>query len=209
MIRKALLLILPLLLVFTTAYADFVEGKDYARIMQPVTTSDPDKVVVTELFWYGCPHCFRFEPYINKWKQHLPEGVKFEQVPSVLNPSWVEHARAYYALQMMGELDKVHEPLFKAIHLERKRLNSLDTLAKFVAGQGVDEKKFRDLYHSFPVDTLVRKGKQKERKYGHDGVPVVIINGKYRASASMTGSNARLIDVMNFLINKELAEKTQ
>jgi len=108
---------------------------------------------------------------------------------------------------MMGSTEKVHKKLFSAIHIQNKRLNSIDTLAAFIKAQGVDEKQFRDHYHSFPVDTMVRKSKQKERKYGHRGVPAVIINGKYRTSASQAGSNARMIEVIDYLVNKELAAK--
>ena len=135
----------------------FVEGRDYQAISPAVKTSQPDKVVVTEIFWYGCPHCFRFEPYVERWSAELPENVIFEQVPSSLNPRWTEHARAYYAFQLMGALDKTHRQFFDAIHLKRKRLNSVDTIAEFVAEQGLDEKAFREFYFSFPVETQIRK----------------------------------------------------
>ena len=208
MFRKGLFVVLSVFFMLTSAQAqEFDEGIEYVKINPPVKTSHPDKVVVTEMFWYGCPHCFRFEPYINQWKKNLPEGVVFEQVPSVLNPGWMEHARAFFALQMMGETDKVHEKLFNAIHVKRQRLNNVDALAAFVAKQGVDEKKFREFYHSFMVDSMVRKSRQKERKYGHRGVPAVIINGKYRTSASQAGSNARMIQVIDYLVQQELAAK--
>lgn len=200
--------LIALLFSFTSvSAAGFEAGVEYAVLDQPVETSNPDKVVVNEMFWYGCPHCFRLEPYVEKWSQTLPEGVILERIPSVLNPGWIEHARAFFALQMMGESDKVHNNLFNALHLQHKRLNNVDDLAKFVAELGVDEKQFRENYHSFPVDTLIRKNRQKERKYGYDGVPAIIVNGKYRSSASMAGSNARLIEVVDFLVKKELAAK--
>jgi len=188
------------------AQATFVEGKDFQAINPAVKTSQPDKIVVTELFWYGCPHCFRFEPYVERWSASLPDGVVFEQVPSVLNPRWTEHARAYYALKMMGALGKVHREFFDAIHLKRQRLTSLDTIAEFVAEQGLDEKQFRDNYFSFPVDTQVRKNMQIEKRYGHNGVPAVVVNGKYLVSASLAGSNERMIEIMNFLVARELAQ---
>lgn len=206
MLKKGLLLFIPLLFILSPLQAeDFAEGIEYVKIKTPVKTSDPDKVVVTEMFWYGCPHCYRFEPYIEKWKQSMPEGVAFEQAPSVLNASWMEHARTFFALEAMGATDKVHQKLFTAIHLQNKRLNSIDTIAAFVAEQGVDEKEFRNHYHSFPVDTKVRKSRQIEKKYGHGGVPAVIINGKYRTSGSMAGSNSGMIKVIDFLVKKELA----
>lgn len=208
MLKKGLLLFIPLLFIFSPLHAaEYKEGVEYVTIKTPVATSDPDKVVVTEMFWYGCPHCYRFEPYIAKWQQSMPEGVIFEQAPSVLNASWMEHARTFFALEAMGATDKVHEKLFKAIHLQNKRLNSIDTIAAFVAAQGVDEKEFRNHYHSFPVDTKVRKSRQLEKKYGHGGVPAVIINGKYRTSGSMAGSNSSMIKVIDFLVEKELAAK--
>ncbi len=208
MILKRYIIFFVLLFGFSSAWAaTFEAGVEYAVLDQPVPTSNPDKVVVTEMFWYGCPHCFHLEPFVEKWSKTIPDGVVFEQIPSVLNPGWIEQARAFFALQMMGETKKVHSKLFNALHIQRLRLNNVDALAKFVAELGVDEKQFRENYHSFPVDTLIRKNRQKERKYGHNGVPAIIVNGKYRTSASMAGSNERLIEVVDFLVKKELAAK--
>ena len=183
----------------------FVEGSDYQLITPAVKTTQPDKVVVTEIFWYGCPHCFRFEPYVEKWSAKLPDGVVFEQVPSSLNPRWTEHARAYYSFQLMGQLEQTHRAFFDAIHLKRERLTDLDTIAGFVAEHGLDEKAFREYYSSFPVETQIRKNVQREKRYGHNGVPAVIVNGKYLVSASLAGSNERMIQIMNFLVAQELA----
>lgn len=184
----------------------FVEGTDYDALAQPVATSQPDKVVVTEMFWYGCPHCFRFEPFVESWSASLPDGVVFEQVPSVLNPRWTEHARTYYALKMMDALDQAHKAFFDAIHLKRQRLTDLDTIAGFVAEQGLDEQQFRDNYYSFEVETQIRKNQKKESRYGHRGVPAVIVNGKYLVSASKAGSNERMIQIINFLVAREQAQ---
>ncbi len=183
----------------------FVAGSDYQLISPAVKSSQPDKVVVTEIFWYGCPHCFRFEPYVEKWSANLPEGVIFEQLPSSLNPRWTEHARAYYSFQLMGQLEQIHRAFFDAIHLKRERLNSVDTIAEFVSEQGLDEKAFREYYFSFPVETQIRKNVQKEKLYGHNGVPAVIVNGKYLVSGSLAGSNERMIQIINFLVGQELA----
>ena len=189
-----------------TAQTAFVVDTDYQLISPAVKTAQPDKVVVTEIFWYGCPHCFRFEPYVERWASGLPDGVVFEQVPSSLNPRWTVLARAYYAFKMMGVLEQTHKAIFEAIHLKRQRLDSLDSIAAFAASQGLDEKVFRENYASFPVETQVRKNVQKEKRYGHRGVPAVIVNGKYLVSASLAGSNERMIQIMNFLVSQELAQ---
>jgi len=197
-----------LLAISTQAFAQqaFVEGVDYQLITPSVKTSDENKVVVSEMFWYGCPHCFRFEPFVMQWSQNLPDGVVFEQVPSTLNPRWADHARTYYSLELMGELDKVHSKIFDGIHVKRQRLDSLDSIATYLAGLGVDEARFRETYKSFPVDAALRKNAKKEQKYGHRGVPAMIVNGKYLTSGSLAGSNQRLIQVINFLVAKELAK---
>ena len=206
MIKRWLVAMIVLLSFTATANAQsiFKEGTDYQLVSPPVKTGQPEKVVVTEIFWYGCPHCFRFEPFVERWSANLPEGVVFEQVPSSLNPRWTEHARAYYSFKMMNVLDQTHKALFDAIHLKRQRLTSLDTLAQFVAELGLDEKAFRDNYFSFPVETQIRKNVQKEKRYGHNGVPAVIVNGKYLVSASVAGSNQRMIEIMSYLVAKEL-----
>ena len=105
----------------------------------------------------------------------------------------------------MGVLEETHQAFFDAIHIKRQRLNSVDTIAQFVADRGLDEKAFREYYYSFPVETQIRKNAQKERLYGHDGVPAVIVNGKYLVMGSLAGSNERMIQIMNFLVAQELA----
>ena len=205
---KQWILGLTLAVAFTTqAYAQqaFSEGVDYKLITPAVKTSNPDKVVVSEMFWYGCPHCFRFEPYIEQWSENLPDGVVFEQVPSTLNPRWSDHARTYYSLELMGELENAHAKVFDGIHVKRQRLDRLDSIAKYLAEQGIDEAKFRETFSSFPVDSALRKNARIEQKYGHNGVPAVIVNGKYLTSGSLAGSNERLIQVINFLVSRELA----
>ena len=189
-----------------SAQLAFVQGVDYDLLPQPVRTSQPDKIVVTEIFWYGCPHCYRFEPFVERWSAGLLEGVIFEQVPSVLNPRWAEHARTYYSLKMMGALDQAHRAFFDAIHKKRQRMADLDEIAEFVADQGLDADEFRKNYRSFEVDTQIRKNGKKEERYGHNGVPAVIVNGKYLVSAGKAGSNERMIQIMDFLVSQEQAQ---
>jgi thiol:disulfide interchange protein DsbA len=206
MLKKWIFLLISGLLLTTPVVAQqaFSEGVDYRRIDPIVKTSNPAKVVVTEVFWYGCPHCFRFEPIVHRWAASLPDTVVFEQVPSSLNPSWTEHARTFYALKMMGVQEQLHAKVFETIHVKRQRLAGLDAIARFVADQGVDEKEFRKHYASFPVDSLVRKNKKIEQRYGLRGVPAVIINGKYLTNGSMAGNFNRMIEIINFLIAGEL-----
>ncbi len=205
---RALLAIAFTISLFSTslmAQQTYLAGTDYGLIEAPVATSRSDKVVVTEIFWYGCPHCFRFEPFAEQLATNLPDGVVFEQTPSVLNPHWAIHARAHYAFKAMGALDQLHRQFFDAIHQERKRMNDIESISDFVARQGLDVDQFRAHFKSFEVDTQLRKSIKKEQRYGHRGVPAVIVNGKYLVSASQAGSNERMVQIIKFLADQELA----
>ncbi len=182
--------------------ADFVAGKDYEVIDQQETDSG-DKVEVLEFFWYGCPHCNTFEPFVNKWKQNLSDNVAFKRVPAVFRPSWKVQARAYYALQAMGKLEELHPKIFDAIHKQRKRLDSMNKMADFVASQGVDREAFIKQYQSFSIDGKVRKANKLVKNYKITGVPTVAVNGKYKVDGRMAGSYDRMIKIMDYLIAKE------
>lgn len=181
------------------------EGIDYVTLAAPQATSAPDKIEVVELFWYGCPHCHQFEPMLHNWNQALPDDVVFVRMPAVLSPRWELHARAYYAAEMLGVLDKTHEALFAAIHDKKQKFETEDALATFFTAQGVDEKKFRDAMKSFGVASKLNRARQMTQRYGINGVPVLIINGKYRTSASEAGSHAAMLKVTDQLIEQERA----
>lgn len=184
-----------------------LEGAHYIRIVPAQPTSVGDgKVEVVELFWYGCPHCFRLEPHIEKWKEKLPDNVVFKQIPGVMNPKWESHARAYYAAETLGVLDKTHKKLFEALHIDRKRIFSQSELADFFEQQGVDRKKFLNAYRSFAVSTKVRRSKLIGQANGINGVPTIIVNGKYHTSGTLTGSNEGMLQVTDTLIKQELSE---
>ena len=204
---KKLLLSTLLLLVSAGAAlaADYKAGVDYAVVEPPIATDTGDKIEVLEFFWYGCPHCYHFEPDLKRWKKTIPDNVRFVRVPAIFRPDWKIQARAYYALERMGVIESVHGKIFDEIHKNKKRLNTMDALADFVAKNGVDRAKFIEEYNSFAVDGLVRKALKKLRAYNIDGVPTLAVNGKYKVSGRMAGSHRKMIEIMNYLIKKESA----
>ncbi len=182
--------------------ADYSEGTHYKKL-PPQQTSSADKVEVLEFFWYGCPHCYSFEPYLNEWKKTKPANVEFIRVPAIFRPDWEVQARAYYALSNMGVIDDIHEKIFAAIHKDKKRLDKKELIVSFIEKNGVDKKKFLEEYSSFAVDGMVRKAKKKVKGYQLKGVPSVAVNGKYLTSGSMAGSYDNMIKIMSHLIAKE------
>ena len=157
---------------------------------------------VVELFWYGCSHCFDFEPHIKQWKQTKADDVNFVRVPAIFNAKWEQHARAYYALELMGELAKGHDLLFSGIHEQGRNLQDLDSMARYLAAHGVDETKFREGFQSFAVETKINRAKQLIRQYQATGVPTVVVNGVYKTSASQAGGYPQLIAVIDELTAK-------
>jgi len=180
------------------------EGKQYVRLSTaaPVSTLPPGKKVeVVEFFWYGCPHCFAFEPIVSPWAKKLAADVYFHQVPfGYIGP--VEHQKLFYALEELGQREALQSKIFNAIHVENKRLNSEGDITAFVAANGVDAAKFTEAYKSFGVNTKITKGKSLGNAYKIDSVPAIGVQGRYYTSASLAGSHERALVVTDYLINR-------
>jgi len=181
----------------------YSEGKNYTRLAQEQTTQSGKNIEVLEFFWYGCPHCYQFEPTIAKWKKNKPANVHFIRVPAPLNPSWMPHTKAFYALEIMGKGEQYHQALFNAMHVERKKLYDMASITQFLASQGVDEKAFTSNVNSFAVEMRARQAMKLSKSYQLSGVPMMAVNGKYTISAQQAGGYKQLIEITNHLINKE------
>lgn len=201
---KKIVLAFMLVAVFVnpTFAAKFSEGKEYQKVPTQDTDSG-EQIEVLEFFWYGCPHCYAFEPFIEGWKKARPANVKFSRVPAVFRPSWKVQARTYYALEAMGKLEDMHGKIFDEIHKKKNRLDSLEKISTFLASQGIDKDEFTKNYRSFSIDAKVRKANKLVKNYNVSGVPTIAVNGKYVTTGSMTGTYEKLIDVVNFLVTEE------
>ncbi|MDH5231889.1 MAG: thiol:disulfide interchange protein DsbA/DsbL [Gammaproteobacteria bacterium] len=204
MSRRIMLFFSLIVFSLSTAIAEeYMEGVQYKLLSSPQPTETGEKVEVREIFWYGCPHCFRFEDYVERWLRRKPANAEFVRMPGILRPSWENHARAYYVAELLNVFDKVHRPLFNALHLEKRQINSEDALAEFFAKHGVDEDKFKKTFRSFAVETRIRRSKDLGARFQISGVPAVIVNGKYFVSNQTTGSSAETLKVINYLVNLE------
>ena len=183
--------------------AEYTQGENYELITPEVTTHADGKIEVVEVFWYGCNHCYAFEPHIEKWLRTKPDNVVFRRVPGIFSQQWVPHARAFYAAQALGVSEKIHTPLFDAIHGLGQKIGDEDSLAKFFAKYGVAEADFREAYNSFSVDTKTRQAMTASKNYGISGVPSLIVNGKFRTSARLAGSFEEMLKIADELVDKE------
>ena len=131
-------------------------GKDYLTLDKPQQTDSSGKVEVLEFFWYNCPHCNVFDPSLTEWVKKQGDKIVFKRVPVIFRDSFVPQQRLYYALEAMGKADEMQPKILRAIHIERKQLDTEQQIVDFIAKQGIDKQKFLDLYHSFGVDAKVK-----------------------------------------------------
>jgi len=169
-------------LVFFSLSSFAMAQQGYEELPNPQKRADSDRVEVLEYFWFGCPHCFAFEPTINKWAETKPDFVDFVREAPPLNPAWTPHSQAFYASQVLGVQEEFFEPFFNAIHEDKKRLTSPKSIAKFAGSLGIDEEKFLKTMTSFAVDAKIRRSMDLARNAGINSVPSVVINGKYKTT---------------------------
>jgi len=181
----------------------FEEGTHYVALQIPIKTRNPNKVEVAEYFSYGCPHCYDFEPLIGAWHAQLSDEVVFTRTPAVWNRDYQVYAQTYVTLEALGMLEKVHVPIFNAIHNNRQRLNTPQLMAEFLVGYGVDAEDFAKTYNSFGTRAALQQADSKGRAYRSTGVPAIVVNGKYRIEGSMARTNANMLRIADFLIEKE------
>lgn len=199
----ALCLLLPLPLLAAPAY---VEGKHYFELALPQPTETGAKVEVREFFWYGCPHCWQLEPEIGKWLKKMPANAQFVRTPGV-GGRWLVHARAYYAFETLGALNRVHTPFFRAMHEQRRPLDTEEALVQFAGENGVDKAKFREAFNSFGVRVKLDKARQINMEAGIGSVPMLLVDGRYLTSPTAGGSNSEMLKVVEFLIQKVARER--
>jgi len=178
------------------------EGFDYRElpIAQPIDAKG--KVEVIEFFWYGCPHCYEFEPELKGWIKRQNKDVVFKKVPIAFREELMPHSQLFYALETLGKGDALNDKVMFAMHRENKRLLNENEIADWVAAQGVDRNAFLAAYRSFAVLSKARAANQLGNAYRIDGVPTVAVQGKYITSPSIAGSRAKAVNIMDFLVNK-------
>lgn len=205
---KSLLLLLLISLTATTASAQQaytpVEGVNYHELETPVQTEG--KIQVAEFFWYGCPHCFTLEPYLNDWLSALPSDVEFVRIPATFNrPNVMMHAKTFYALEQMGMVEQHHGAIFQAIHVQKNKLATQPEMERFLASRGVDVNAFRTAMDSFEVNMKIQEAIELAGDYGITGVPVMVVDKHYRGGKASTWQQK--FQIINYLIEKARASR--
>jgi thiol:disulfide interchange protein DsbA len=195
-ILLAAILVLPAFLPSAAVAQPF----QYGEISPPQPVESKGKIEVIEFFWYGCPHCYTLEPYIEAWLKKLPPDVEFRRVPAIFNQRWGHDAAIYYTLESMGLLEKLHRPLFDAIHKANLRTDNEAALSEWLQKNGVDPKKFTAAMKSFGVQSKTRRAVQQTLAYKIDGTPAMAVAGRYTVSAQQGRTQQGMLDAVDSLL---------
>ena len=199
---KNALIVLFLSLFCSSAFSkDYQEGRHY-ELIEPLPTRNPEKIEVIEFFWFGCGHCFSLEQLIKDWKSEVSSEVDFFRLPVVWNEQTKTHAKLFFATETL-KVPEAIQGIFSAIHYNRKMMLSDKEVIPFFQGYGIQEDKYLAATNSFGLKNNLRKAELFAFKYGIKGVPAFIVNGKYKVSATREIGTEDLLDVVNYLIEKE------
>jgi thiol:disulfide interchange protein DsbA len=193
-----------LLLFFSCAQAEeYVPGRHYEILDNPTITRNPSKVEVVEVFWFGCNHCYSLESYIQPWKRNLPNDVDFWKSHITWNTQAETHARLFYSAKALGIEEKAIPAAFTAIWREGRNLLGNSEVEYFFKGFGVEKERYLSVSNSFGVNNAVKQANNRMRQWAVTGVPTIIVNGKYKVSGTREIGTSKLLDVVDFLIEKE------
>lgn len=187
------------------------QGEQYETVREVQKPQDPSRIAVQEVFWYGCSHCYAFDPHIEAWSKNKPADVDFERLPTALGrPVGALHARAYFAADVLNLLERLHRPIFEAIHVRGLPLDSPPAIAQlFNAEAGVMPDIVLSTLNGFAVDSRARRAEALVRAYGIASVPTVVVGGKYYTNGSMAGGIDRYLQVIDALVEKVREERRQ
>ncbi len=194
-------------LALSARAAEYTPGVHYFTLKEPQPVQTGPNIEVLELFWYGCPHCYDLEPHIEKWLKSKPENAEYVRLPAVFRRSWAIHARAFYTFEALNTLDDFHREFFDEIHKRKNRVQNTEQLENFVVRRGIDKEKFYDAYNSFAVDSKLRHAQLMSSRYEANGVPTIVVDGKYRITASSAGGHPQMMQLVNHLVEKAATER--
>lgn len=181
----------------------FRAGVHYELLDNPTKVRDPSKIEVTEVFWFGCNHCYALEPYIARWKRDIPLDVTFIKSPATWNDMLKTHATIYYTAKALGIEQQFVPAAFNTIQNEGKMLTGNTELEYYFRGFDVQKDRYKAVSTSFGVRNAVDQADKKMKEWKVTGVPSLVVNGKYKVAASRSVRTDELFDVVDFLIEKE------
>lgn len=170
------------------------------RLIEQQPVQGGGRIEVIDFFWYGCPHCYNLQPALEDWIKRKPSDVTLRRIPVILKDNWAPHARIYYTLEALGELDRLHQQVYHGYHVQELHMSKPDVMAQWAVRHGIDRKKWSDAYNSAEVMQKVERAKGLTFDYNVQGTPSLVVDGRYLTSPAMAGSERRMIPILDDLI---------
>lgn len=201
---------LGLALLTSLAGVQSALAANYDLVAQPQPTDAPaGKIEVLEFFSFACPHCAHLEPLFEAWIKKQGKDVVIRRVPVVFRREWQPLAKMYYTLESLGEMDRLAQKVFNALHVENKDLTDEKTQLDWVAANGIDRKRYQDAYNSFSIQSRLQRGQLLMQAYKITGVPALIVGGKYSTSGTQAGTLEAAITTLDELVAKVRKEQVR
>lgn len=172
---------------------------DY-RLIEPQPVATGNRIEVIDFFWYGCPHCYNFQPALESWIQRMPPDVSLRRIPAVLRDNWAPHARIYYTLEALGEVERLHQAVYHGYHVQELHMSKPEVMLQWAVRHGIDGNVWADAYNSAAVTAKVERAKELTQDYSVQGTPSLVVDGRYLTSPAMARSEQRMIPVLEDLI---------
>jgi len=170
------------------------------RLIAPQPVETGDKIEIIDFFWYGCPHCNDLQPALEAWVKRKPADVALRRVPAVFRDTWAPHARIYYTLERLGELERLHQRVYFSYHVEGLHMSKPDVMERWAAANGIDPERWRKAYSSPEVDAGIEKARRLSEAYDVRATPSLVVDGLYLTSSSMSSSYPELVQILEDLI---------
>lgn len=201
----ALLLSSALLPAIASAQQPVRADIDY-RVIKPQPVAVADRIEVIDFFWYGCPHCNNLQPALERWVGNKPADVLVRRIPAILRDSWAPHARIYYTLEALGEVERLHQRVYHGYHVEELHMSKPEVMSAWAQRNGIDRERWEQAYDSPEVRRKVEEAARLTRAYQVTGTPSLVVNGRYLTSGSMAESLNRVVDIVDGLVHKVRSE---
>lgn len=203
------LFLLAALLLAGLAQAQGVTARQFTELDPPRPVSTGARIEVIEFFYYGCPICYEAQPHLSRWLNKTGNDVVLIRVPAVSRDGWEPFARSFYTLEAMGELARLHWPVYDNHHFDNKDLKEEKSMLDWIGRNGLDREKFRSIWHSEETNAKIRAAQKMLDTYGIRGVPSMVVDGKYVTSARLADGTRQMVEVLEHLVNRAREERSK
>jgi protein dithiol oxidoreductase (disulfide-forming) len=181
-------------------------GIDY-RLIAPQPVQSANSIEVIDFFWYGCPYCNNLQPALERWISRKPADVTVRRIPAVLRDSWAPHARVFYTLEALGEVDRLHQRAYSGYHIEKLAMSRAEAMSEWAVSNGIARERWDTTYNSAAVQRKVEEAIELTRAYNVTGTPALLVDGRYLTSGNLSETLDGMIQILEGLIHRVRATR--